>query len=223
MHLKRQKIPRNWPIKRKGTAYVVRPNFATEKGLPILIILRDILKIAQNRKEVKRAIHLKQILLNNKRVVDEKNSALLFDIVTIIPLKNGKKSQKKYYRLEISNKGKFRFEELKESEANNKISKIINKTTLKGKKTQLNLNDGRNFISDIKCKVNDSVLINFKEKTKIEKCLPLKEKARAIIVSGKHSGEKGIIDSLDKENKSVELELGDKKIHVLIKQLIILE
>ena len=57
MHLKRQKIPKNWPIKRKGTKYLVRPNSNLTKGIPILIILRDMLKVAQNRREVKRIIH----------------------------------------------------------------------------------------------------------------------------------------------------------------------
>jgi len=42
MHLKRQKIPKNWPVKRKGTKYVVRPNFGTDNSIPLLIVLRDI-------------------------------------------------------------------------------------------------------------------------------------------------------------------------------------
>jgi ribosomal protein S4E len=33
-HLKRQKAPKNWPIPRKGTAFVVKNN---SKGLPILV------------------------------------------------------------------------------------------------------------------------------------------------------------------------------------------
>ena len=82
MHLKRQKVPKNWPIPRKGTAYVVRPNF---EGIPILVILRDMLKVVQNRKEAKKAIHQKQILMNNKPVTDEKNSMLLFDTISIVP------------------------------------------------------------------------------------------------------------------------------------------
>ena len=62
MHLKRQKVPKSWPITRKGTKYLVRPNSDIHSGIPILIILRDMLKIAQNRREVKRAIHEKNIL-----------------------------------------------------------------------------------------------------------------------------------------------------------------
>jgi len=214
-HLKRQKVPKSWPIHRKGTKYVVRPNFNLQRGIPVLIILRDMLKLAQNRKEVKKALHLKHILLNNRIVKDEKNSTLLFDTLTITPLQ-------KYYRIELLKKGVFKLEEINESEANKKISKIINKKTLKNKKTQLNLFDGRNFTSDIKCKVNDSVLIDFKEK-KIKKCLPLKEKAKVIVFAGKHSGEKGVIDKIKQERKMISLKTDKGNINVLIKQLMVVE
>ena len=215
MHQKRQKVPKRWPIHRKGTAYIVKPSFNLRRGIPILIILRDILQLAQTRKEVKKAIHLKQILLNNKAVTDEKNTALLFDIITIIP-------SKKYYRVELSEKGKFSVEEVEKSESDKKAAKIINKKILKGKKTQLNLSDGRNFLSEIKCNVNDSVLINLKNR-KIEKCLPLKEKAKAVVFRGKHAGERGIVKELNYEKKIVKLNVDNKEVNVLIKQLMVVE
>lgn len=215
MYLKRQKIPKKWPIQRKGTTYVVRPNFNLKNGIPVLIVLRDILKLAQNRKEVKNAINSKNILLNNKPITDEKHSVSLFDVITIVP-------SKKDYRVELSENGKFKIQEMKKSEAGKKISKIINKKILRGKKTQLNLNDGRNFISEIKCKVNDSVLINFKER-KIEKCLPLKEKSNAFVFDGKHVGKKGTVNKINQEDKIAELSIGKNKIKVLIKQLMVVE
>ena len=215
MHLKRQKAPKKWPIHRKGTKYIVRPKYNIKNGIPILIVLRDILKIAQNRKEVKKAIHLKYILLNNKPIIDEKNTATLLDTITIIP-------SKKHYKIELSKKGKFQVKEIEEIDASKKVSKIVNKKILKGKKIQLNLSDGRNFISDLKCNVNDSVLIDFKT-NKIEKCLPLKEKAEVTIFEGKHSGEKGIINKINREKKMAELNIGEKTVDVLIKQLMVID
>jgi len=214
-HLKRQKAPKNWPIPRKGTAFVVTPNSNPHAGIPILVILRDILKIANNRKEVKKALHAKNILINNRAVRDEKNTAVLFDVITNIPAK-------KHYKIVLSNKGKFDVKEINEKEANNKVAKIIDKKTLKGKKTQLNLSDGRNFLSDIKCNVNDSVLIDFAKKT-IEKCLTLKEKAKIIIFAGKHAGENGEVNKVIHEKKIVEATIGKKKVNVLIKQLMVIE
>ena len=215
MHLKRQKAPRNWPIYRKGTKYLVRPGFDIYGGIPILIVLRDMLKIARTRKEVKRALHERNIFLNNYPPTDEKNNVLLFDVIKIIPAK-------KNYRLGLTEKGKIRIEEIDEKESNKKIAKVINKTLLKGKRIQLNLSDGRNFISDIKCSTNDSVLINLKER-KIEKCLPLKENVSIFVFAGKHAGKRGIIKKISSEKKTVEVEMDGKNISILIKQLIVVE
>jgi len=213
-HLKRHAIPKSWPIQRKGTAFVVKPNMGFSGALPILIILRDLLKVAQNRKEAKKMIHMKSILLNGKEVRDEKEGVLLFDIITFTSLKNN-------YRLTILKNKKFDMEEIKESEANTKIAKIIGKKMLKEKKVQLNLSDGRNFLSNIKCNLNDSVLINLKNK-KIEKCLPLKEDSEVIVFAGKHAGEKGKIKKINEEGKIAEINNGKEKINVLIKQFMVI-
>jgi small subunit ribosomal protein S4e len=215
MHLKRQKSPKNWPIYRKGTKYIVRPRSNIEKGLPLLVILRDVLRIAQNRKEVKRALHEKQILVNNKIARDERSNVLLLETISILPLK-------KHYRLGLSDKGKFEVKEIKENEVNQKISKIVNKKILKGKKTQLNLSDGRNFISDIKCNINDSAKINLKEK-KIEGCLGLKEKAKVLVFAGKHTGERGTIKKINQEKKMAELNINKKIVNTLISQFMVIE
>ncbi len=213
-HLKRQQSPKSWPVERKGTKYLVKPK-GVANGIPMLIVLRDMLKIAQNRKEVKRAINMKNVLLNKKLIKDEKSSAVLFDTISIIPTK-------KNYRVTFSDKGKFQLDEIKESETNQKIAKVINKKVLKGKKTQINLSDGRNFLSDLKCNVNDSVLINLKEK-KIEKCLPLKEKSNIFVFEGKHVGKQGTIEKIIPEQKMVEVDVNDSKINILIKQLVVVE
>lgn len=214
-HLKRRSIPKRWPIPRKGTKYIIRSNFNLKRGIPILVILRDILRIAQNRKEVKKALHAKKILLNTKITRDDKNTAMLFDTISII-------SSKKHYKLELTSNGKFKLTEITEKEAPYKIAKIINKKTLKKKKVQLNLWDGKNYFSGLDCRVNDSVLINLKDK-KIEKCLPLKEKSKVIVFRGKHSGKEGIIRKIKAERKMASITIGKENINVLIKQLMAIE
>lgn len=212
-HLKRHAIPKSWPIQKKGTAFVVQPNRGFSKSLPILIILRDLLKVAQNRKEAKKMIHMKNILLNGKEVRDEKEGVMIFDTITLVP-------SNKNYKLIIIKNEKFSIEEIKENEAHTKVVKIIGKTVLKGKKIQLNLSDGRNFLDKVKCKINDSVLINLKAK-KIEKCIPLEENSDVIVFAGKHSGEKGKIEKINNERKIVEINNGKEKINVLIKQIMV--
>ncbi len=211
-HMKRQSVPKNWPVPRKGTAYVVRP---LSGEIPILVVLRDILKIAQNRKEVKRALHARNILINGKAVKEDKIGVTLFDVITNVPAK-------KNYVIDLKQNGKFNIEEINDKEAGKKVAKIIDKKILKGKKVQLNLNDGNNFLSDIKCKTNDSVVIDFKTK-KITKCLPLVEKAKVIVFAGKHAGKKGTIEKLKLERKMASVKFNDNKINVLIKQLMVIE
>lgn len=214
-HLTRQESPTKWPIERKGSVYLVRPNSNLNQGVPLLIVLREMLKLGQDRREVKSIIHSRHVLVNEKPATDEKNSILFLDTLRIIPTK-------KSYRLELSDKGKFYLNEIKENEADNKIAKIIDKRLLKGKKIQLNLSDGRNFLSDIKCETNDSLIINLKT-GKIEKCLPLKEKAQVIIFSGKHAGNKGEIIDLDKKAKMAKIKTKHGEVNILIKQLMVAE
>ena len=214
-HLKRHKAPKRWPIARKGTTFIVRPNFSPTRGVPLLVVLRDMLKIAQNRKEVKKAIHEKLILINQKETKDDKNALTLFDTLTLIP-------SKKSYRLSLGENGKYSLEEISEKEAGEKITKVMDKKILKGKKVQLNLRDGKNYLSDIKCNTEDSVVVNF-DKKKIEKCLPMKEGAKVIIVEGKHAGKKGVIRKLKLERKMASVKVGEDNINVLIKQIMAVE
>ncbi len=215
MHLKRQKIPRKWPIQRKGTKYVVNPLFNFRGGVPILIFLRDMLGVAKNRKEVKSALHNKNILLNDRVVRDDKHTVLLLDKVSILP-------SKKYYELNLSDSGKFMAQETDEKNSHHKVSKVIDKKTLKGKKVQVNLRDGRNYLFKEPVKINDSVVIDFKSK-KVAKQLPLKEKANVLVFAGKHTGKKGKINKVEEDKKMVEIETKEGKVNVLIKQIMVTE
>ena len=55
-HLKRQETSKIWPIERKGTKFIVKPASNNSNGMPVLTVLRDVLKLVQNRKEVKKII-----------------------------------------------------------------------------------------------------------------------------------------------------------------------
>lgn len=211
-HLKRHAVPKAWPVPRKGTTFVVKK---ASRGIPILVVLRDMLKIAQNRKEVKKAIHMKHLMISNKVVNDEKKSLELFDVLTIVP-------SKKNYRIILSDKGKYDLEEISENDAKVKVAKVVDKKQMKDKKVQFNLWDGRNYISDIDCKVNDSVVIDL-EKGKVTKCVPLKEKANALVIGGKHTGQTGVIEKIKPELKMAELKTKDDKFNVLINQLMVVQ
>jgi len=206
MHIKRKASPKIWPIPRKGTKYIVAPS---QRGLPLLIALRDMLKIAQNRKEAKKVIHEKNVYVNEKLVNDEKFALKLFDV-----LKVGNIS----YRLSIENR-KYAFKEISEKEAKTKIAKIVSMRMYKGKK-QANLSDGRNYLIDGKFNVGDSAVIDF-EKNRIIKIIPLKEKSGVFVSTGKHIGKIGAIEKI--REKLAEVKLNEERINVNLNSLIALE
>jgi len=212
-HLKRQEVPTTWPISRKGTAYIIKPKFDMHRAMPLLVVLRDLLKIVRNTREIKKAVHEKMILINGKNAKNEKSTVQLFDSIKLVP-------SNKCYRLALSPKGKFIMEEVKEEDTYHKASKVINKKILRGKKVQLNLNDGRNFLSDIKCDINDSVMIDLRNK-KIVKCLPLKEGAKIAVIAGKHLGGIGELTKFKPDRKMASLNINGNKIDVLIKQIMV--
>lgn len=215
-HQKRQTVPMNWSVSRKGTTFVVRPSFDFERGLPVLIVLRDILKVVRNKREAKKAIHAKNVLINQKPARDFRHSLLIYDTLSLQP---GNKN----YRIVLDEGGKFRAKEIDEKEAKKKVSKVINKTKVKNGKIQINLMDGQNYLSDTKCNTNDSVIVDL-EKKQISKCLPLAEGSDAVVFSGKHSGQRGKILSLKKERKMAQIKTENaSEINVLIKQLMVVD
>ncbi|MEA3329390.1 MAG: hypothetical protein U9Q06_01470, partial [Nanoarchaeota archaeon] len=159
-YIKRQNISKTWPIMRKGTKYVVMPSHAKKQGIPLLIIMRDILEFVKTRKELKKIIYEEKVLVNGKIVREENLALVLFDNLSLPLLK-------KNYKLTLGENKKIKLDEIKGIEAGKKISKVIGKKILKGNKTQINLLDGRNLLTDEKIKVGDSVLVKIADK-KIE-------------------------------------------------------
>lgn len=211
-HLKRNAAPKSWPIPRKGTKFIVRAGI---KELPLLVALRDILKLAKNRKEVKKAVHERTIAISGKLITNDKAIMNLFDVLTIIPSKEN-------YALDLSDKGKYTLKKISEKEAKQKIIKIINKKVLKGKKTQLNLFDGRNILESKACGINDSLILDLETK-KVAEILPMKEKSSVLVIEGKHIGEKGTILKIIPELKMARLNSEGKEFNVLIKQLMVIK
>ena len=56
-HLSRLAMPKTWKVKRKGIKWVTRPlpgAHSLKQGMPISVLLRDVLKLARTTKEVKK-------------------------------------------------------------------------------------------------------------------------------------------------------------------------
>lgn len=211
-HQKRQSVPKTWPIDKKGTTFIMKSG---EKGIPLLLVLRNILGVTKTRRELKKALIKKDVLVDGKPVKDDKKQVFVRDTISLIP-------SKKHFRVVFSERGKFDVKEIKEKESFEKIVKVMGKKILKGKKVQLNLYDGRNYIHKEKCNVNDSVFIDLKE-NKIKKCIPLKEKSKAAVIGGKYAGRGGTVEKILEKEKIAEIKSEKEKINVLLEHLMAVE
>ena len=189
--LKRLATPKSWPIKRKGIKFIVRSKpgpHPLESSLPLNVILRDVLKYAKNKKEVKNILHNKTILIDGIRRKDVRLPIGLFDIIDI-------PDKKEQFRVIINKKGKISYYPIDKTEASIKPSKIIGKTKIK-EKTQINLFDGKNILvdkDDYKC--GDTLILSI-PKQEIKKHLKLEKGATIYLAGGKHIGETGTIESI---------------------------
>lgn len=183
-HLFRLAAPRSWPIERKLKKWVVRPvpgPYALNGCLPLALVLRDVLRYAKTKKEVNFILNGKEVLVN-KVVRTEKRFPLGFmDVFELARLNE-------HYRVLYDKKGRLCLRSISKSDSGLKICKVIGKKTLKGKRIQLNLFDGRNILvnKDV-CSVGDSVVFDFENKS-IKNFLKLEKGALVYLTGGRYIG-----------------------------------
>lgn len=189
-HLKRYKAPKSWPIHPKEDTWTVKPSagpHSIEDALPLTLIIRDILGLADNSREAKRIINSGNVIIDGNVVKDYKFPVGFMDVIEIP--KTGES-----YRVLLDNKGRLQLKEI--DNADSKLCKIVNKTTIKGGKIQLNLHDGKNIIVDeTELNVGDVISISAPEQD-IKESLPLKVGATVLVTGGKHTGELGKVSEI---------------------------
>ena len=215
-YLKRNNFGKFWPIPRKGTTYVTVSSHNKTESIPLMVVMRDVLKFVKNKKELMKIIHEKQITINGKEVREANYPICLFDILSLKPMK-------KNYQAVLTKNKKYAFEEVAEKDAKSRVYKIINKKIISKDKIQLNLMQGKNIISKEKMNIGDSVVLDFENK--VVKVLELKSGGNAVVIEGKHSGNKGKIEEIIERGgkKLVKIASEGEKINVWIKNVIVIE
>jgi len=205
-------MPKTWVLKKKGTKYISANG--NTNTVPIFVVIRDMMNIAKNRKEVKKILKEKEVKINNKKINDNKFPVGLNDTIEI---------DKKYYILILGENKKLLVKEIKEN-SDKKILKVINKKSVKNNKIQVNCTNGRNYLVDNKeskkIKVGCSVIVDLKNK-KIIDILPLEAGKEVLIIKGKHIGKRGIIEKIDFGKKIAEIKSKNEKINVLLDYLMV--
>ena len=181
-HLKRISAPKSWPIPRKGSKFITRPNpgRAYEYSIPVNIAFK-LLDLADTARETRYILNNHEVLLNNKKVTSYRAPFGLLDVLYIPALKQA-------FTLLINDKGKLFIKDISKDNFKQTIGKVINKTSLKGGKTQLNLFNGINLLAEnMDIKVGDSVVYEIGDK-KIKEILPLREGVVVYIIAGRFTG-----------------------------------
>ncbi len=195
-HMKRLTAPRSWVIERKVAKWAVKPSpgpHPIERSIPLLMLIRDYLGYADTAREAKRIIGAAEVLVDGKPTRDHKRPIGIMDVVSIPRLNE-------HYRILVDRKGKIRPVKIDSEKAKWKLSKIENKTTVKGGRTQLNLHDGRNILVDEdRYSTGDVLKISIPDQ-KILEVYKLEKGNIALITGGSHRGEISFIEEVVRDN-----------------------
>lgn len=197
MHLTRAETTRKIPIVRKGTQYTARALSHQDSGVPVVIAVRDMLKIARTASEVKAMIKQKLLAINGRKVRDYREPILLYSILEAGDM----------YRLTLLPTGRFSFEKTKDT---SRIAKVIGKKMLKNKIIQINLHDDTNVLSKENISLGDSLELGIDNKVK--RVIKLEKGKKALIITGKSIGLIGTVKNI--EGRSVYIELNGREVHL---------
>ncbi len=185
MHQKRLSAPKTIKVPRKVAKWIVKtgPGPHNKNAVPLLVVVRDYLRLADNAREARRIIAAGEVHIDGRPRKDYKFPVGLFDVISIPKLN-------KTYRMLFDEKGRYIPKEVEDG--NLKLYKIKNKTVVRGGKVQLNLFDGTNILADNSYKTKDSILVKLPEKEIVDH-LKFEEGVLVMIVGGTHAGELGHI------------------------------
>ncbi len=196
-HQKRLSMPKTWDIQRKTHKWAVKASPGPHSGLKsisLLLVIRDVMKLANSSREAKKILHDGNILVDGVVRRDYKFPVGVFDVLTIPKIDLS-------YRVLLDAKQRLSLRKISDPEV--KLCKITDKTILKGGNTQLNLHDGSNIISDeYSYHTFDSVILTLPER-KVVKHLTYKPGSLALVIGGAHSGELATIEDIRKTRSAM--------------------
>jgi len=219
-------VPAYWQIPKKHAKWATKPRAGPHKkfeSIPLLVIVRDILEMADTREEAKKIINMGEVFVDGKYRKDHKYPVGLMDVVSIPKLKLNYRTVPTYKGLKLI--------EIKSTEAKKKICKIVNKRSVKkkvikgkkeGSKIQLNFHDGHNVLVDAKeakkYEVGDSLLVELPTQ-KILDHIELEKDALVIVTKGRNIGLTGKIEKIivtkTKEPTKLICKIGGEKLEVI--------
>jgi len=220
--LSRIASPSSWKVMRKSIKWVAKTSPGprrSETSIPLVVFLRDVEGMIENKRELKFLLNSKSILVNGKRYNDTNFPVGLFDVVSFPNIK-------KHYRAVLNDKGKLIAKEIPAKESNLLLLQIRNKQVIRGGKLQMTLSNGWNILGQKKGAVSDSVLYDLSS-NKVKEIISYKSGSKVYFTEGKRAGtianfkdqkELGLL----KRNKLAILEIGKEIIESSMNNLMVI-
>jgi len=191
-HQKRLSVPNSWPVERKEETFTVKAGAGPhgEDGVPLLIVLRDVLGYVDSRKEARYALNQDNVVINGVPVNDEERPVGMFDIVAF-------DEREEYYRVFPDEGGRLTLTPIDADSAGSKLGKIVGKQHVPGGDLQLTLHDGQTLLveDDAAYAAGDSLVVD-NETDEIVAHFVYEEGALVTAVAGAHAGEIGTIEEI---------------------------
>ncbi len=193
-HQKRLSVPNSWPVERKESTWTVKAGAGPhgQAGVPLVILLRDVLGYVDTMKEARYALNEGTVLVNGKSVKDHRIPIGMFDIVAFT-------ERDEYYRVFPDEGGRLALTGIDGDAADSRLGKIVRKQQVAGGDYQMTLHDGTNVrVSEddgSEYSTDDSLVVDNDDKS-IVAHFPFEEGALVTAVDGHHAGEIGSLDEI---------------------------
>jgi small subunit ribosomal protein S4e len=191
-HQKRLSVPKSWPVERKTATWTVKAGAGPhgEAGVPLLIVLRDVLGYVDSRKEANYALNQDGVLVNGDVPSSVERPIGMFDILSFV-------EREEFYRVFPDEGGRLSLTPIDADAAGSRLGKIVRKTQVTGGDVQLTLHDGANVRvdADAEYATGDSLVVD-NETKEIVAHFVYEEGALVTAVAGSHAGEIGTIDEI---------------------------
>jgi small subunit ribosomal protein S4e len=191
-HQKRLSVPKSWPVERKTETFTAKAGAGPhgESGVPLVVVLRDVLGYVDDSSEAQYAINTDGVLVNGDSVGDVNRPIGMFDILAF-------PERDEHYRVFPDEGGRLGLTPIAAADADSKLSKVTDKTTVSGGRVQLNFHDGGNIVvEDDVYSGNDSVVID-NETSDVVAHFEYEEGALVTAVAGQHAGDIGRVEEID--------------------------
>lgn len=194
-HQKRLSVPNAWPVARKTDKYTVKANAGPhgEAGVPLVILLRDVLGYVNTAKEANYAVDADNVLVNGEPVRDPQRPIGMFDIL-------GVRERDEYYRVFPDEGGRLALTSIPPADADGKLAKVVDKHQVSGGDMQLSLHDGQTLqlapAAADEYAPGDSIVSGFADEDVLAH-FSYEEGALVTAVDGKHAGRIGAIEEIE--------------------------